>query len=205
MVFVATEGEKHRDIVINFIASLDRFHGNVARVGTIRQELARHCKKCSACKLYDPSSLAGSAVRGAYHLTEKPYFDLHRRSIFSIQPPGDAPYRKAAVDAILNGAIPVFVSNETLSQHSIFWYQWRHLAYYFVDDLPAVIPFLEKKWKHQRAEVRRMQRAISSKAQSLQYGRMGGIAGDAAETLLLRMGQAASRMDQFCLETEHSK
>ena len=113
---------------------------------------------------------------------------LYWEATFCLQPGGDTISRKAIVDALLLGCIPVLFFKSTLTQWPWHWGEWVLNASVFIDhqeiednrtDPVAHLASLPPE------RVRAMQRTLALHAHTLAYG-LGprGLPGDAIERLV---------------------
>jgi len=95
-----------------------------------------------------------------------PILELYWRSDFCPHPIGDAPTRKAIVDSLAMGCIPVFTSWTTRSQWEWHWGGW-------INDASVLIPtsegLIDKLRQISTAKIAEMRRVVAQNAHRLQY------------------------------------
>jgi hypothetical protein len=101
-----------------------------------------------------------------------PVADVYWRSMFCPHPYGDSFTRKAMVDALALGCIPVFTNEEQRSLWPWFWGSWIYNASVFlsVDSiLSRRVDLVSELEKIPAASIERMQQVIAEHAHELQY------------------------------------
>ena len=101
-----------------------------------------------------------------------PVADVYWRSMFCPHPYGDSFTRKAMVDALALGCIPVFTNEEQRSLWPWFWGSWIYNASVFlsVDSiLSRRVDLVSELEKIPAAGIERMQQVIAEHAHELQY------------------------------------
>ena len=95
-----------------------------------------------------------------------PVLELYWRSTFCPQPLGDAPTRKAIVDALAMGCIPVFLDRSTMREWTWHWGDWIERASVLIPHSPGLIDALRSI---PASDIAAKQRVIAENAHRLQY------------------------------------
>ena len=95
-----------------------------------------------------------------------PVLELYWRSTFCPQPLGDAPTRKAIVDALAMGCIPVFLDRSTVREWAWHWGDWIERASVFIPHSAGLINALRKI---PMSEIAAKKSVIAENAHRLQY------------------------------------
>lgn len=130
-------------------------------------------------------SASASAPSGGWLATVPPEPGWHAiarlywNATFCMQPPGDAVSRKAIVDSLLLGCIPVLFHEGQLAQWPWHWGHWRSNASVLIDMGNSLLPGAGKRSKQLNAidelraipaaRVRHMQATIARHAHTMQY------------------------------------
>ena len=151
----------------------------VSQLNLLRDRLVTSCEAAgdpSVCAIL-PLSPTKVQVRGYHMRLLGRIASLNWRSTFCLQPVGDACTRKATIDALLFGCIPVLFHPCQTLQWPWHWGSWLRDAVVYIDILnvtrnasqPGFVDAVDALRRIPPAEIARMQHVIATHAHCLHY------------------------------------
>ena len=150
-------------------------HRNQYQQMTLRKKLSEQCRAAntSTCRII--------GLLGNYNLMRGPVghqlmvktVEAYRTAAFSLQPAGDDPARKAILDSLASGCIPVLFHREQRALWPLHWGPWvndSHVFFPYEQVLAGTIDVLRAPAQISPARLRVMQASIAQNAHRLIYG-----------------------------------
>jgi len=189
----ALRPEGSRDLFMSYGGSLN---GEPHAV-EIRKAVARSCIE------YHKHDNTSCILITAHQFDEKrnleKAFEIKRRSIFCLEPPGYGPHRKSQVDALTLGCIPVmFMPRDDRSLWPLHWGPFRSDSRVLLDGekvADGTLDVLTTLKAIPKARVQEMQRTIATLGHRMHYG-LEDTPNDALEILLNTITDHADVVDK---------
>ena len=170
--------QPRRDVLVGVaFNAIHKMGPAVGQMNALRDRLLSSCKAAadpSLCTVL-PLSPTNLQIRGYHMRLLERIVALYWRSTFCLQPIGDACTRKATIDSLLLGCIPVVFHKCQTLQWPWHWGQWLREATVYIDirnvttGSKASVDVVQYLRSIPAAKVARMQHAIATHAHCLHY------------------------------------